>query len=299
MFTLDPMLKGLELPFDGTLDQYHIKRVDVSQIAKTANDYLTNYNYISPYRAMDRFSKNGRTETVYLGHRKSGNVFRMYNKTIELNVDTKDHPIDFKKIELFAGYFGDIQDLYTFELELHRKYLKPTFGIDTLADLGKVYKAHSEIVGKIRLYRDNDQNKKHIKNKHHDRIKDLLQFTEYKEFKRLKSKVYKPSESFMIDKVVKTFNKYDGSLKEPLKEFEKLIIIDKILSSLLNHDDVTIELNDYERDELDSKVERLRHGQTNELYVEAKGAFGYHPYISPVPALLSAVKFSITQPTLF
>ena len=301
MFTLDPSLKGLDLPFNGTLDQYHIKRIDVSQIVKTPKDYLTNYSFISPYRAMDRFSKNGQTETVYLGHRKSGNVFRMYNKTIELKVDNKDHPIDFKKIEMFGQYFGDIENLYTFELELHRKYIKPTFGIDTLADLDKVYRAYGEIVGKIKLYEDTDQNRKHIKLKHHDRIKDLLQFTEYKEFKRLKSKKYKPSESFLINKTIATFNKYDNSLKEPMQEHEKLILLDKILTGILNASDISIEINDFEKEEFELKVERLKHGQTNELYVEAKTAFGYHPFVAPVPVVPVAKQkeFILFQSSLF
>ena len=105
LFSLEPYLKGLDLPFDGTVDQYHFKRVDLTQIAKSKHDYLTNHNFISPYRTEDRISKNRKTETVYLGHRKNGNVFRMYNKTIELKTDNKDHPIDYHKIELLGNYF--------------------------------------------------------------------------------------------------------------------------------------------------------------------------------------------------
>jgi hypothetical protein len=276
MFTLDPELKGLELPFDGTIDQYYIKRIDVSQIVKTPIDYLTNYNYISPYRAMDRFSKNGRTETVYLGHRKSGNVFRMYNKTIELNVDTKDHPIDFKKIELFAGYFGDIEDLYTFELELHRKYFKSTFGIDTLADLDKVYKAHKEIVGKIRVYEDNDYNRKLLMDNNRDRI-DSLFFVEYEEFKRVLKKKYKTSERYMVDKAVGAFNRYEDSLDEPLSLGSKFGIIDMILSRILGDKDVTIEFDDSdcvkEYNAFIDKAQLLRGNHDDQLFKESNEAF--------------------------
>ena len=274
MFSLDPMLKGLDLPFDGTLDQYHIKRVDVSQIVKTPQDYLTNHSYISTYRTEARIKKNNKTETMYLGNRKSGNVFRMYNKTVELKTDNKEHPMDYRKIEMFSKYFGDIENLYTFELELHRKYIKPTFGIDTLEDLEKVYRAYSDIVGKIRIYEDTDQNKKHIKNKDYDRIGGLLRFTEYKEFKRLNSKRYKPSESYMVDKVITAFNRYEDSLKEPLREFERLAIVDKILLGIfVNNDDVTIELHDDDKEELMHKIEALRNSQGNDLNVEAKRAF--------------------------
>ena len=274
MFSLDPMLKGLDLPFNGTLEQYNIKRIDVTQIAKTSQDYLTNHSYISPYRTEARISNNGRTETVYLGNRSSGNVFRMYNKTKELKTDNKEHPINYKKIEMFSKYFGDIENLYTFELELHRKYLKPTFGIDTLNDLEKVYKAYSDIVGKIRIYEDSDQNKKLVAGKHHDRIKELYIFTEYKELKRLNKKRYKPSEAYMVDKAVTAFNRYEDSLKEPLKEHQKLVIADKILSAIFKeHDEVIIEFLDDEKEEFANKIESLRNSQTDDLEIESRCVF--------------------------
>ena len=274
MFSLEPMLKGLELPFDGALEQYSIKRIDVTQIAKTPNDYLTNHSFISPYRTEARIQKNGKTETMYLGNRKSGNVFRMYNKTKELKTDNKEHPVNYKKIEMFSKYFGDIENLYTFELELHRKYLKPTFGIDTLKDLEKVYKAYHEIVGKIGIYEDTDQNREHVKNNNRNRINGLLRFTEYKEFNRLGRKKYKPSESYMIDKAVTAFNRYEDSLKEPLKEHQKLVIADKILSAMFKeHDEVIIEFLDEDKEKFTRKIDMLRDGQTNDLEIEAKQAF--------------------------
>lgn len=285
MFSLGEKLKGLDLPFDDELSKYHIRRIDVSQIVKTPNDYLTNHNYISPYRTMARFDKNGITETVYLGNRKSGNVFRMYNKTIELQTDTKDHPINYNKIELFSRYFGDIENLYTFELELHRKYIKPAFGIETLADLEKVYKAHKEIVGKIKIYEDNDYNKKLIKSKNYKRIKNLLCFTEYEEFKRIQKKEYKSSESYMIDKIVSGFERYESSLEEPLKEHSKLLILDKIMSRMFGDKDISIELDDaeYMSDyfELKGQIEMMRDNQDDSLFKEANLAFA--PIMLQVP----------------
>ena len=273
MFTLDPSLKGLDLPFDGTFSDYHISRIDVAQIVKTPQDYLSNHNFISPYREKDSLVKCDRTETVYLGHRKSGNVFRMYNKSIELKKDTKDHPINYEKIELFGQYFGDIEDLYTFELELHRKYLNPNFGIDTLDDLPRVYKAYHEIAGKIKIYEDNDKNKNHVKNKHHDRIEDYFKLVEYKEFKRVSKKKYKPSENYLVKKCIEMFSKFSKSLKKPLEEHEKLILLDKILSGILMADDVSIELNDYEHEDMLRKFEDMRDGQDDQLFKEANEAF--------------------------
>ena len=276
MFDLEPSLKGLELPLGGEFKNYHIKRVDVSQIVKTPIDYLTNHNYISPYRAMDRFSKNGKTETVYLGHRKNGNVFRMYNKSIELQTDTKEHPINYKKIELFSRYFGDIENLYTFELELHRRYLKPSFNIDTLDDLDKVYKVHKEIVGKVRIYKDNDHNKALIDANHRDRIESLC-FVEYEEFKRVYKKKYKPSQSYMVDIGVNAFERYEDSLQEPLSIGSKFVIADIYLSRIFGDRDVSIELeySEYIREYnvFMEKTKLLRDNQDDQLFKDANRAF--------------------------
>lgn len=247
LFGLKPNPKGLNLPFDGDFSQYHIKRIDVTQIVKTPNDYLSSFSFISPYRAMNRFTKSTKTETVYLGHRKNGNVFRMYDKTVELKTDNKDHPIDYGKIDLLGRYFGDIENLYTFELELHRKYLKPAFGIDTLADLDKVYKAYNEIVGKIRIYKDNDENKKHILLKNYERIKEAFCFTEYKEFKRLNTREKKGySEKYFVDRVSKMMVRYEDSKEKPMSYGEKISLVDKIVSSIFEDNDISIELYDSE-----------------------------------------------------
>jgi len=276
LFSLEKELGGLELPLDGELKDYHIKRIDVTQIVKTPKDYLTNHGFISPYRTISEFSNSGRTETVYLGNRKSGNVFRMYNKTIELKVDTKEKPMNYKKIELFSRYFGDIEDLYTFELELHRKYIKPTFGIDTLEDLDKVYKAHKDIVGKIKIYENTDHNKKLIAQNHRDRI-DTLCFVEYEELKRVEKKRYKTSKSYMIDKAVTAYNRYEQSCDTPISEQGRLSIISEIVSKIVDSKDVTIliEDSDYVKsiNEMKDKHELLRDNQDDQLFKEANTAF--------------------------
>jgi len=285
MFSLDTELKGLDLPFGGVFSDYGIKRIDVAQIVKTPNDYLTNHAYLSPYRESDRLIKNNRTETIYLGHRRGGNVFRMYNKTIELKKNTKDHPIDYRKIELFSRYFGDIEDLYTFELELHRRYLKPTFGIDTLSDLKKVYKAHKEIVGKIRIYEDNDCNKKLVDTNNRSRISSLC-FVEYEEFQRVPKQKYKPSVDYMVDKTIGNFKSYEKSLSKPLTFASKMSIADRILSGLFGDKDITLDMEDsdyiLESNLLMDKIVLLRDNQSNILIREATKAFkgfGSTPYI--------------------
>jgi len=275
MFKLGKRLDGLDLPFDGDFNQYHIKRIDVSQIVKTPHDYLTNHNFISPYRTIDRISNSGITETVYLGHRKNGNVFRMYNKTIELKVDTKEKPMNYEKIAMFTEYFGDIEDLYTFELELHRRYIKPTFGIDTLADLEKVYSSYHEIVGKIKIYEDNDQNKKNVKLKNHARI-DTMQFTEYKEFQRLTKKRYKPSKEHLINRAVEMYGRFSDSLKGEITESDKLFIVDQITSRIIGKS-YSYEITESEETEkfnnMLERIEKERFYQDNALEKEALRAF--------------------------
>ena len=297
MFSLESNLKGLDLPFGDELNKYHIRRVDISQIVKTPNDYLTNKKYISPYRVEDRITKNGKVETVYLGHRKNGNVFRMYNKTVELMTDNKDHPIDYNKIELFSKYFGDIEDLYTFELELHRKYIKKTFGIDTLEDLEKVYKVYNEIVGKIGIYDDSDKNRRLVKNNHRDRV-SCSYFTEYKEYKRTTQKRYKPSKYYAIDKAVNAVESYSTAIGN-LTEAERISIIDEISYKLLGKD-VDIHIGSSEYDEMKEKHERIRSAQTNDLEKEAYRVFKKVPLARNVPSIGESIKaMTFVQNSLF
>jgi len=277
MFSLGAKLEGLLLPFDGSFNQYHIKRIDLTKVVKTKYDYLTNHSFISSYRSISRFGNDFKTETVYLGKRKNGNVFRMYNKTIELQTDTKEHPIDYKKIEIFSKYFGDIEDLYTFELELHRKYLKSNFDIDRLSDLEKVYRVYSEVVGKIKIYEDNDYNRKMVSQKNHGRIKEFFVFTDYIEYKRVEKKKYKPSKEYLIDRIVKNINAYEKSLSVKMEEYEKIILVDSIVTSIFGNKEISIEISDsadvVEYKQFMKKIEIIRSNQDNSLFIEAKKAF--------------------------
>jgi len=271
MFTLDSSLKGLDLPFGGSFEQYKIKRIDITKIAKHKEDYTVGYGFISPYREIANWYG-----TIYLGHRKNGNVFRIYNKTKELQVDTKEHPIDYKKIEMFSKYFGDIEDLYTYELELHRKYLRDSLGIDNLSELSKIFRAYKNIVGKIRIYEDNDYNKKLIKNNNRNRINAYL-ITDFEEYKRVSKKKYKPSENYLIDRIIKNINSYEKSLNVQMKEYEKINLIDKIVTSIFGNKDISIEINDSEdvaeyREFLD-KVKIIRANQSDILFKEANKVF--------------------------
>lgn len=276
MFELDKNLTNLDLPFDGLLTDYKIKRIDITKIAKHNEDFIEGYNYISPYRA-----KRYEQGTIYLGHRSNGNVFRIYNKTKELLVNTKDHPIDYKKIALLSNYFGDIENLYTYELELQRSYLKDSLGIDTLADLPKVYDAYNDIVGRIRIYKDTDHNKRLIASNNRDRIKGY-KLTDFKKYERIEKKRYSPSLYYAVKRIIDTADRYidtmglERSNEEYMKIFNEAMKqrIDFHLKDLV----ITYEETDLSRSMQDMTVKHdlMRLGQEDDdiLQKEANIYFG-------------------------
>jgi len=283
LYSLDEALIGLDLPFGEERNNYNFKRIDLCKIFKSKYDYLTNKGFISPYRKINKQGTDKLTETVYLGNRKNGNVYRMYNKSIELKKDTQDYPMDYKKIELLSKYFGDIENLYTFELELHRSYLKEQLEITTLDQLDQVYRAYHSIAGKIRIYEDTDQNKDYILGKHHDRIKANT-ITEYKEYKKVYRAKYKPSKQYAMDKQSKTFNRYIESMKiTDQKEINRLKLEFAMNIASTDNQDITMtyepsfQSKDY--DDMKEKHEKLRSGDSP-LDFEAYQAFKPHPYIN-------------------
>ncbi len=274
LFTLDKNLNGLDLPFDVPLKHYHIKRIDITKIAKHDEDYLTNYGFISPYRREDRV--NG---TVYLGHRDNGNVFRMYNKTIELRSDTKKHPINYKKIDLLSAYFGDIENLWTYELELSRSFLKSSLGIETLAQLPLIYEANQNIVSKIRFYKNSDRNKKLIRDSHRHRIPCRV-LTDFVEFERIQKKKYVTSEEYAIDRSIKVFDTYLDSMGLDRTNDAYMKLFNRAIAKRVdyNNKNIAITFEDThlsnEIDQMTAKYNLLRENQTNELELEARRHFG-------------------------
>lgn len=273
MYTLDKYLHDLDLPFGEEREKYKIKRIDITKIAKHDEDYTENHGFISPYR-----TKRYEYGTTYLGHRKNGNVFRIYNKTKELLTDTAEHPIDYKKISLLSQYFGDIENLYTYELELSRSYLKNDLNIDNLTDLDKVYQAYKNIVGQIRIYKDTDRNKILIKSKNYNRIKALV-LTDFVPYERVEKKEYKPSYSFLQKRISKMIDNYlDSGLEKSETEFWLRLIMDLTSERDIDGKEITFDFEisdlEVEKAQFSSKMELLRENQGNELEIEAKRAFG-------------------------
>jgi len=277
MFDVRDDITKLDLPFDGTHEQYHIKRIDLCKVAKHEEDYLSHKGFISTYKTIDRKGSGTKTETVYLGHRKNGNVLRMYNKTVELLTDTPKHPISYPKIALFSSYFGDIENLYTYELELHRKVLKANLGIETLAQIDKAKVVYNAVVGKVRIYDDNEHNRKLIKQKKRERI-EAHTITTYREYKRETVEKYTPSLEYLKRSINKQITNYMVSSKIPQTDKNRLRIYNYIMADQMTDRgyDIVItyestQLTD-ELNEMKENHERLRDGNY-ELQSEANEAF--------------------------
>lgn len=296
MFTLNKNLDGIKLPFNGDRSQYKIKRIDVTKIAKHKADYIENHWFISPYRKV-RYEQG----TIYLGHRNNGNVFRLYNKTKEL-LDTEND----RKIELLTKYFGDIENLWTYELELSRSYLKENLNIDTLADLDKVYLAYKNIVGQIRIYDNNDRNKKLVAQGKRERIKAFV-LSDFEEYERVEKKKYDPSFDYLINGMKKRIKKFYENMEIELSPSEFIRIVSALSEGVdfegkeltINFENSDIEV---EKAQMTAKHERIRASQGNDLEIESKRYFGVQKKLLPVieeipviiPFLPSQIEFELT-----
>lgn len=273
IFHLDQNLTGLDLPFTLDRSKYMIKRIDLTKTARLDKDYTVNHGYISPFRT-DPLNHTRHENTVYLGSRKNGNVFRMYPKTKEL-MDTKNYD----KIALYSQYFGSIEDLYTFEHELHRSYLKETLGIDTLAELGRAWEASQSIVSKIRIFEYTDRNRKLLDQNNRKRIRAMV-LTPFLEFDRPEKKKYKRSYKAMVKRCRSEIEAYlkseEGRAEESMAFWAKLLF--DLGHDVLDGKELEIVINDavrkIEMDEMKKKHKAMREGQTNELEIEAKKRFG-------------------------
>jgi len=273
LWELDQSLNGLDLPFSKDLTKYMIKRIDLTKTAVIDTDYTIDHGYISPFRT-DPLNHTRHENTVYLGSRKNGNVFRMYPKTKEL-MDTKSYD----KIAKYSAYFGTIENLYTFEHELHRSYLKETLGIDTLAQLPKVWRASANIVSKIRIFEYTDRNKKLLRQNNRQRIEAMI-LTPFVEYDRPEKKKYKRSYKAMVRRCRAEIDAYlkseEGREEESLAFYAKLQF--DLMHDVIDGDNIEFTVTDSDRKIEDkamrAKWEAMKDGQTNELELEAQKRFG-------------------------
>ena len=273
IWKLDQDLTGLDLPFSQDRSKYMIKRIDITKTAQLETDYTLNHGYISPFR-VDPLNPTRHENTVYLGSRKNGNVFRMYPKTIEL-LETKNYV----KIAEYSAVFGTIENLYTFEHELHRNYLKESLGIDTLAELDKVWIASQSITSRIRIFPITDWNRKQINSNNRKRI-EAMTLTPFIEFDRPEKKKYPRSYRAMVKRMRAELDAYleceEGKEWESLPNY--ILLIYDLMEDRLDGKDLTVWVDDSERvkdiKKMRAKHKAMRDGQTNELEQEAERAFG-------------------------
>jgi hypothetical protein len=273
LWELDKNLNGLDLPFTKDFTKYMIKRIDITKTAVLDTDYTINHGYINPFRT-DPLNYTRHENTVYLGSRKNGNVFRMYHKTKEL-MDTKNYD----KIAKYSAYFGGIEKLYTFEHELHRSYLKETLGIDNLSQLPKVWSASQSIVSKIRIFEYTDKNRKLLQQNNRQRIKAMI-LSPFVQYDRPDKKKYKRSYKAMVRRCRAEIDAYlrseDGREEDSLAFYTKLQF--DLMHDVADGKDIEFSFCDSDRkieyDSMSAKWEAMKDGQTNELELEAKRRFG-------------------------
>jgi len=256
-----------------SLNACRVKRVDYAVTFMCSFNPLS-YSSISPFRSQYVISSPmSGIETVYLGSRKTGKVFRAYNKTKELD-DTQN----FKGIEHYGTYFNTYKNLYTFELELHRKYLVNRFGDITFASLNNVEEFAYDIISSVIFFPHTDQNISLYKNRHYDCIQDkfILDLEERFYVTAYKKSNDKPSFDFLRDRIYKIIENYLKVAEIDNLDFFYMSLFNSISAKDISQDlEFIIEPSLLSKDikKLRKKIDNERNGQTNELYLEAKKAF--------------------------
>lgn len=220
----DVLLNGLK-----PLNEMLIKRIDLTKtmpISKHLGDICLKQNYI--YKSNFKMD-NEYKGTRYLGNRSNGAVFRIYNKTLELEVNKN---ID--KYIFYSKFFNDEQmsNLYTFELELHRRYMQP-LGINTLSDFDTLNKLYSNIVGSIEFFRLNDTNLKHYKNYNYDYIDAIYKIDNKMIFNRPKRRLNKNKFiSNTSKRLIDIIDNYTKIYDVDLDEHQLILLFDEIYSNI-------------------------------------------------------------------
>jgi len=130
-----------------TIKSSHVSRIDLNIFTNTSfADLDTNWISTRSKSESQIFTiLNGKKiETIYFGKRANGKVLRIYNKIQEIksDLDSQKNNILMNKLQkenLLPTDLFKLDDtiLWNIELELHRKFLKKNYSIDTLEDMFK------------------------------------------------------------------------------------------------------------------------------------------------------------------
>ena len=198
-----------------------IKRIDFSIITNDTRILSDSVDSLSRYRSQTVIKKGDRVETVYLGKRANGKVFRYYRKDIELMQDK-----NILKADYFRFYFPDIdfnKPVMVAELELHRKHLMPKYGINGFADWNKILTLFRQNFMDIKFYVKNDENIRLIEQRHHDKVETIcFDFVVKKKLEQNRDQ-YKPSLSFLFSRVDKIIQKFLDRTGKSITKTELLL----------------------------------------------------------------------------
>jgi len=162
---ISQIISLIRLPLGGNLNNYKIQRVDFT-ITKKGFPILP--HAVTPFRKKTIMSDGSdNVETVYFGRRSTGLVYRVYNKSKE--IETKK---DFEKIEEYAQEFNGYHALTVFEMEFRRKYFTQKIKNyrDTLEGLTQIFSLFQLTASKISHFYPTQENLKHFDSNHYDRI---------------------------------------------------------------------------------------------------------------------------------
>lgn len=206
----------IKLPFPNDFRTYLVKRMDYNCTFQTRDRTLLESLYVSPYfrKGSEFWGQNREVETIYLGMRKTGKTFRIYNKSKELE-DKKN----FIKCDMLRNVFGSTVNLYSLEVELLRKYIISRTNIDgSLADFYEIIKLARTLLGSIKYCKNTPKNLALIKSKNYNKIdfKYIDKYLSNIEFAKVKK--YDKSKLNLliaIDRMLEQYNDYDGEVIHP------------------------------------------------------------------------------------
>lgn len=204
----DSTYSSIVVPF-GQPNEWDINRIDLTEIN---NLNLLDRIPLSSYRKKTYFKNGMEVETLYLGNRKNGNVFRGYNKSLEMKKKQS-----FDKMEFLSQIFDKEDILYTYELELHRSWLREKAQITSFKDLSKIFTIWNKIVGSIKWVEDTELNHRLISTRKRERINDdeIIVLADYQEFdyKEIKRNST-PSKYFLFDAMDRMLKGYNSNLEK-------------------------------------------------------------------------------------
>jgi hypothetical protein len=229
-------IDGLEFYGIDMFCEMTVKRVDFSRVLQMDDDYRISSLYIAPFQKDTLHRTSQEIETLYLGKRTSGKLYRHYNKTKELREKN-----DYTKINIFSDIFGSTKNLYTYEIELHRKYLSTKLKDLNIVNVDQMCKIALKTLSTIHHVQDTEYNRKQLKSRHYERVEgymfcpteglDVVIYDIVKrgEFNTKEQRTRLPSFEYMakkIDKIIQDYCRNTGD------NYDFVDVVDKLLFTL-------------------------------------------------------------------